>query len=84
MPVHEAILCVQARIRQNAGPRGSGGSLSGFRILLRSRLFIKLTVAVMLTGIVTEGMYELIMQYFQIKLGFQAKDQVCLPAHPIF
>jgi DHA1 family tetracycline resistance protein-like MFS transporter len=66
---------MQARIRQQAEPKGKGSPLQGFSILTRSPLFMKLTVAVMLTGIVTEGMYELIMQYFQIKLGFQAKDQ---------
>lgn len=46
-------------------------------MLGRSPLFLKLTACVMLTGIVMEGMYELLAQYFQLKLGYTAADQVC-------
>jgi hypothetical protein len=52
------------------------GLCSGLRMLGRSPLFLKLTACVMLTGIVMEGMYELLAQYFQLKLGYTAADQV--------
>ena len=52
------------------------GVFDGLRMLSRNRLFVKLTVCVMLTGIVMEGMYELLGQYFQLKLHFTAADQV--------
>ena len=48
----------------------------GLRMLSRNRLMVKLTVCVMLTGIVMEGMYELLGQYFQLKLGYNTADQV--------
>ena len=51
------------------------GVFDGLRMLSRNRLFVKLTVCVMLTGIVMEGMYELLGQYFQLKLQFTAADQ---------
>jgi hypothetical protein len=55
--------------------------MQGLRMLGRSGLFIKLTACVMLTGIVMEGMYELLAQYFQLKLDFTVQDQV-LAHHP--
>ena len=68
---------MQARQRQGSEGVGSGnGLLHGLRMLSRSRLFMKLTACVMLTGIVMEGMYELLAQYFQLKLGYTAQDQV--------
>lgn len=62
--------------REEAGPLS--GLSSGLRMLGRSPLFLKLTACVMLTGIVMEGMYELLAQYFQLKLGYTAADQVSL------
>ena len=58
------------------------GVFDGLRMLARSRLFIKLTICVMLTGIVMEGMYELLGQYFQLKLQYTTKDQVSQKACP--
>ena len=55
------------------------GIFDGLRMLGRNQLFVKLTVCVMLTGIVMEGMYELLGQYFQLKLQFTAADQVIFP-----
>jgi len=52
------------------------GVFDGLRMLARSRLFVKLTICVMLTGIVMEGMYELLGQYFQLKLQYTTQDQV--------
>ena len=52
------------------------GVFDGLRMLSRNRLMVKLTVCVMLTGIVMEGMYELLGQYFQLKLGYNTADQV--------
>ena len=48
----------------------------GLRILGRSPLFIKLTACTMVSGIVAEGVYELVSQYLQLKLGFTVVDLV--------
>ena len=75
------ILCAQAREQMRAGgalSSASDGVFDGLRMLSRNRLFVKLTVCVMLSGIVMEGMYELLGQYFQLKLQFTAADQVTL------
>lgn len=70
---------LQARRRQGReAARPLTGLCSGLRMLGRSPLFLKLTACVMLTGIVMEGMYELLAQYFQLKLAYTAADQVCL------
>ena len=58
-----------------SGRRSGEGVFDGLRMLSRSRLFVKLTVCVMLTGIVMEGMYELLGQYFQLKLHYTTIDQ---------
>ncbi len=68
---------MQARRRQGSKEaRPLAGLCAGLRMLGRSPLFLKLTACVMLTGIVMEGMYELLAQYFQLKLGYTASDQV--------
>ena len=69
---------IQARRRQAREPDAKGGlqGLGGLRMLARSGLFVKLTACVMLTGICMEGMYELLGQYFQLKLGYTVQDQV--------
>ncbi|EIE23230.1 MFS general substrate transporter [Coccomyxa subellipsoidea C-169] len=65
-----------ARRRQGReASRPLTGLCSGLRMLGRSPLFLKLTACVMLTGIVMEGMYELLGQYFQLKLAYTAADQ---------
>ena len=58
-----------------SSPKTSEGIFDGLRMLARSRLFVKLTVCVMLSGIVMEGMYELLGQYFQLKLQYNTADQ---------
>jgi hypothetical protein len=76
------LLGAQAKRRQGREEAGSlSGLSSGLRMLGRSPLFLKLTACVMLTGIVMEGMYELLAQYFQLKLAYTAQDQVraCAP-----
>jgi hypothetical protein len=45
-------------------------------ILLRSRLFKLLTVILMLSATVSEGLQDLLIQYLQLKMGFDVKDQV--------
>ncbi len=68
---------MQARRRYRRNHKaGKSGLWAGVSILTRSSLFIKLTVCLMLTGMVAEGLYELLMQYFQLKLGFTQQDQV--------
>ncbi|KAK9805583.1 hypothetical protein WJX72_006405 [[Myrmecia] bisecta] len=64
-----------ARARQDAGVRGLAGRWAAMRILGRSSLFIKLTICVMLSGVVAEGLSDLLIQFFQIKLGFTTQDQ---------
>lgn len=46
------------------------------KILLRSQLFKRLTLCIMLTGIIQEGLQDLMIQYLQLKLDFGIKDQV--------
>jgi len=53
-----------------------GGVSDAIKILVRSSLFKKLTLCMMLTGMVSEAMQDLLLQYLQIKLGFGVKDQV--------
>lgn len=48
------------------------------RILGRSSLFKKLTVCLMLSGAVGEGMIELLVQYLQLVANFQPGDQMTL------
>lgn len=70
---------LQAREQMKlSGTRTKEGVFDGLRMLARSRLFVKLTVCVMLSGIVMEGMYELLGQYFQLKLGYNTADQASL------
>lgn len=47
---------------------------STWAIVMRSRLFLTLTVIMMMVGIVQEGLQDLIMQYLQIKVGFGVAD----------
>ena len=66
------------------GAHGGPGLVAGLRMLARSALFMKLTVCVMISGIVMEGMYNLLGQYFQLKLEYTVQDQVGRgrPPHP--
>lgn len=43
-------------------------------ILRRNSLFIRLTVVIMISAVVSEGLQDLLLQYLQIKIGFVAKD----------
>lgn len=53
----------------------TSSTLRAVRILLRSPLFKRLTVCMMLTGVVLEGLQDLLVQYLQLKLdGFGVKD----------
>ncbi|KFM25034.1 Hippocampus abundant transcript-like protein 1 [Auxenochlorella protothecoides] len=47
-------------------------------ILTRSRLFITLTLCMMLMGMTAEGIQDLLVQYLQLKLGFGVQDQAHL------
>lgn len=77
--------CAQAREQMRVQPqsRSEAGAFEGLRMLARSRLFMKLTACVMLTGIVMEGMYELLGQYFQLKLHYTTADQASLPCNAL-
>lgn len=63
---------------------GDGGGLAALgatwwrsiAILMRSPLFKKLTVVMMVSGVVSEGLQDLLMQYLQLKLDFTTSDQV--------
>lgn len=43
-------------------------------ILRRNKLFVRLTIILMMTAVVSEGLQDLLIQYLQIKLGFRPKD----------
>lgn len=43
-------------------------------ILKRNPLFVRLTVILMLSAVVSEGLQDLLIQYLQLKLGFQPRD----------
>ena len=43
-------------------------------ILKRNSLFIKLTLILMFTAVVSEGLQDILIQYLQLKMGFNAKD----------
>lgn len=43
-------------------------------ILKRNTLFVKLTVILMLSAVVGEGLQDILIQYLQIKMGFTSKD----------
>ncbi|KAK9855166.1 hypothetical protein WJX84_009416 [Apatococcus fuscideae] len=45
------------------------------KILGRSQLFIRLTLCVMISGVVAEGIFDLLIQYLQLKVGFNIQDQ---------
>ena len=74
---------VQARRRQRREGSSVIGLCQGLRLLGRNMLFVKLTACVMQTGIVMEGMYELMGQYLQLKLGYTIQDQVVLVDYTI-
>ncbi|KAK9826348.1 hypothetical protein WJX81_000370 [Elliptochloris bilobata] len=69
-----------ARQQQAAAARAGGSSslMSGLRMLGRSRLFLKLTLCVMTSGMATEGIVTVLTQYLQLKLGYVTSDQVKL------
>lgn len=46
-----------------------------FRIAFRSKLFRRLTVTAMLTGMCLEGVQDLLLQYLQLQVGFGTRDQ---------
>eukprot|EP00887_Chlorella_sp_A99_P004926 scaffold4.g4926.t1 len=58
--------------------RGADAPWAAWRalsILLRSPLFRKLTLCMMLTGLVMEGIQDMLLQYLQLKLDFRVNDQ---------
>lgn len=69
----------QANKRRQAALKPWAG-LNGLDILLRNPLFIKLTLVLMLNGIVSEGLWEIMTQYLQLRLGFTTMDNVSSPA----
>lgn len=58
------------------GPQSLFTQWKVIKILLRSQLFKRLTLCIMLTGIIQEGLQDLMIQYLQLKLDFGIKDQV--------
>lgn len=44
------------------------------RILGRSSLFRRLTVCIMLSGIASDGIQDLMFQYFKLEMGFTVQD----------
>jgi hypothetical protein len=70
----------QAHGHEGAGASSArvalGSTLRAARILLRSPLFKRLTICMMLTGVVGEGLQDLLVQYLQLKMDFGVKDVV--------
>ena len=78
----------------NAGPlitaqaiKHSGGSPGadalwaiwhGLELMLRRGLFVKLGAVAMLHGITSSGLWEVLQQYLQLRLGFTTLDQVTM------
>ena len=65
----------------SGGGGGGGGvvalsTLRAARILLRSPLFKRLTLCMMLTGVVSEGLQDLLVQYLKLKMEFGVADVV--------
>ncbi|EFN55254.1 hypothetical protein CHLNCDRAFT_134588 [Chlorella variabilis] len=63
----------------SGGGGGGGGvvalsTLRAARILLRSPLFKRLTLCMMLTGVVSEGLQDLLVQYLKLKMEFGVAD----------
>ena len=67
------LVCVsllQARRRQvREGATKGPGLVAGLRMLARSALFVKLTICVMISGIVMEGMYNLLAPVLPAQAG---------------
>lgn len=51
-----------------------GSTWKAIAILKRNTLFMKLTVILMLSATVGEGLQDILIQYLQIKMGFKTKD----------
>eukprot|EP01026_Neomeris_dumetosa_P039681 TRINITY_DN3264_c0_g1_i1.p1 TRINITY_DN3264_c0_g1~~TRINITY_DN3264_c0_g1_i1.p1 ORF type:complete len:505 (-),score=53.07 TRINITY_DN3264_c0_g1_i1:814-2328(-) len=58
--------------------KGVQGLISATAVIVRSSLFIKLTVILMAFGIVFEGLLDLLRQYLQLILGFSSEEQSVL------
>ena len=78
-----SLVFLQARTRLLSRRRPQGKywkapDWHGLTILTRNPLFLKLTLVLMLNGIVSEGLWEIMTQYLQLKLGFNTLDNVRL------
>lgn len=67
---------LQAQQRQDSTDTKTRSHAGGLRILLRSRLFRRLTVCLMVSGIVTDGLSDLLIQYFKLLFNFTVRDVV--------
>ena len=85
--INFSLLFLQARTRLLSRKRPQGKywkapDWHGLTILTRNPLFLKLTLVLMLNGIVSEGLWEIMTQYLQLKLGFNTLDNVSLRCRP--
>ena len=62
----------------SAAAPAARSAAAGLRVLRRSPLFLRLTACVVLTGVASEGLNELLAQYLQVRLGFQTADQAAV------
>ncbi|KAK9787487.1 hypothetical protein WJX73_002756 [Symbiochloris irregularis] len=74
LPPAAKLAALQRLQAQPEATRLGGVNWHGLQILGRSPLFIKLTACTMVSGMVAEGVYELVAQYLQLKLGFTVQD----------
>lgn len=68
----EAML--EAQRMQDSNQAKALGHTGGLRILFRSKLFKRLTVCLMVSGIVTDGLADLLIQYFKLLFNFSVQD----------
>eukprot|EP00891_Asterochloris_glomerata_P006385 jgi/Astpho2/6385/Aster-06047 len=66
---------LEAQGRAIDAKQGVVARWSSMKILLRSTLFKRLTLCIMISGVVAEGLQDLLIQYLQEKLGFDTRDQ---------
>lgn len=74
----DSIRAHEAAQRDSSRMVDSSGFLNATRraiaILKRNALFVKLTLILMFTSMVGEGLQDILIQYLQLKMGFKAKD----------
>lgn len=64
----------KAKAQQNSTDPNTRKATGGLRILMRSSLFRRLTICLMISGVAQEGVGDLFIQYFKLKFDFTVRD----------